>query len=146
LAKLALLGFSVALAVGAGACVADDPSTSSRVFADDVTAMNVVNEVELPTMGDDNIDPQVVVVTGLDYPGRISLQTHIDLKNADTLLLDPSARALCAQVDSLPDTDVCSLLCDPNAFAARVFGGSTGCTTQTCELPNGGTADVDVCN
>ena len=64
MAKLALLGFSVALAIGAGACVADDPSTSARVFSDDVTAMNVVNEIEIPTAGDDNIDPKVVVVTG----------------------------------------------------------------------------------
>ncbi len=146
MAKLALLGFSVAIAIGAGACVADDPSTSSRGFRDDITSMNVVNEVEIPTVGDDNIDPRVVVVTGIDYPGRVSLQPNIDLRNADTLTLDPNARALCAVVEQLPNTNVCSFLCDPDAFTARVFGGSTGCTTQTCQLPDGGSANVDVCN
>jgi hypothetical protein len=146
LAKLASLGFTVALLIGAGACVADDPSTSARVFADDVTAMNVVNEIEIPTAGDDNIDPQVVVVTGLDYPGRVPLQPNIDLRNADTLTLDPNARNLCALVEGLPNSDVCSSLCDPDGFAARVFGGSTGCTTQSCQLPGGGIATVDVCN
>ena len=146
MAKLALLGFSVALAIGAGACVADDPSTSARVFSDDVTAMNVVNEIEIPTAGDDNIDPRVVVVTGLDYPGHTPLQPNIDLRNADTLTLDPNARSLCSLVEGLPNSDVCSSLCDPDAFTARVFGGSTGCTTQTCQLPNGGHANVDVCN
>jgi hypothetical protein len=146
LAKLALLGFSVALAIGAGACVADDPSTSAKVFSDDITATNIVNELELPTMGDDNIDPQVVVVTGLDWPGHTPLQPNIDMTNVDILELDPNARSLCAVVSSLPNTDVCSSLCDPNEFTARVFGGSTGCTTQTCELPGGATATVDVCN
>lgn len=146
MAKLASLGVTVALLIGAGACVAEDPSTSAKVFSNDVTAMNVVNEVEIPTAGDDNIDPQVVVVTGLDYPGRVPLQPNIDLKNADTLTLDPNARNLCAQVQGLPNSDVCSSLCDPDAFAARVFGGSTGCTTQTCELPDGAVATVDVCN
>jgi len=146
LAKLALLGFSVALAIGAGACVADDPTTSPRTFSDDVTAMNVADTILLPTKGDDNIDPKVVVVTGLDYPGHTPLQPNIDLTNVETLTLDPNARNICAQVRGLPDSDVCSSLCDPNAFAARVFGGSTGCATQTCELPDGTRADVDVCN
>lgn len=146
MAKLALLGFSVALALGAGACVADDPSTSARVFTDDNTGMDTVREVELPTSGNDNIDPRIVVVTGIDYPGRAPLQPNIDIRNGETLTLDPNARVLCAQVETLPTSDVCSSLCDPDAFTARVFGGSTGCTTQTCRLPNGGTADVDVCN
>jgi hypothetical protein len=146
LAKLALLGFSVALAIGAGACVTDDPSTTGRVLTDDVTAMNVVNEVEIPTAGDDNIDPRIVVVTGLDYPGRAPLQPNIDMRNADTLTLDPDARALCAQVETLPASNVCASLCDPDAFVARVFGGGTGCTTQTCNLPDGSTATVDACN
>lgn len=145
MAKLALLGVSMALAIGAGACVTDD-GTSARVFSDDITATNVVNEVEIPTEGDPNIDPKVVVVTGLDYPGRVPLQPNIDMRNAETLELDPNARLLCAEINSLPATDVCSSLCDPDAFAARVFGGSTGCTTQTCELPGGSTATVDVCN
>ncbi|MGE0404353.1 MAG: hypothetical protein AB7T06_47025, partial [Kofleriaceae bacterium] len=59
---------------------------------------------------------------------------------------DPNARSLCAHDNGLPASDVCSSLCDPDAFAARVFGGSTGCTTQTCELPDGTNATVDVCN
>lgn len=146
MAKLALLGFSVVLAVGAGACVADDPSSSARVFSDDVTSMNVVNEVEIPTVGETNIDPVIVMITGLDYPGHTPLQPNIDMKNADTLTLDPNAKAVCAQVQQLPNSDVCSSLCDPDAFAARVFGGSTGCTTQSCQLPDGTQATVDVCN
>ncbi|MFN0248108.1 MAG: hypothetical protein ACKV2T_14555 [Kofleriaceae bacterium] len=105
-----------------------------------------MNEVELPTLGEDNIDPRLVVVTGLDYPGRTPLQPNIDIRNADTLELDPTARALCAQIDTLPGSDVCSSLCEPDAFLARVFGGSTGCTTQTCVLPNGSTAVVEACN
>ncbi len=140
-----LVGFAVALAMGAGACVTDDSSTSERVFADDVTGMEGVKEIGLPEMGDDNIDPRVVVVTGLDYPGHTPLQPNIDLRNADTLTLDPNARNICAQVNSLPTSDVCSSLCDPDAFVARVFGGSTGCTTQTCELPDGTNATVDAC-
>lgn len=145
MAKLAILGVSVALALGA--CVADDSTTSPRVLSDDITAMNVVNEIEIPTTTPDNIDPQVVVITGLDYPGHTPLQPNIDMRNADTLTLDPNARAICAQVQSLPDTDVCSSLCDPDAFVARVFdSGSTGCTTQSCNLPDGTRAEVDVCN
>jgi hypothetical protein len=138
--------FSAVLAIGAGACVADDPSTSARVLGDEVTAMNVVNEILIPTVGEDNIDPRVVVIAGLDYPGRAPLQPNIDLKNVDSLTLDPNVQAVCAQVNSLPTSDVCSSLCDPDAFAARVLGGGNGCTSQTCELPDGTRADVDVCN
>jgi hypothetical protein len=145
LAKLAILGVSVALTLGA--CVADDPSTSPKLLTDDITSMNVVNEIEIPTMTPDNVDPHVVVITGLDYPGHTPLQPNIDLRNADTLTLDPNAKTVCAQVQGLPTSDVCSSLCDPDAFVARVFdSGSTGCTTQTCQLPDGTRADVDVCN
>ena len=133
--------------MGAGACVADDP-TSARVTTDGVIGpMNVIDELEIPGAAPENIDPRVVVVTGIDWPGRASTQPNIDVRNAEELSLDPDARMMCALVDQLPSSDVCSSLCDPDAFIARVLtGGDNGCTTQSCALPGGTTVNVDVCN
>jgi hypothetical protein len=142
LAKLALL----ALVLGVGACVADDPD-SKRTLDTELGEINVVDEVETPGWGDDTVNPAIVIITGLEIPGRTPTTPNLDITNVDTRELDPQARRLCALAEGLPDSDVCSLLCEPGGFAARVFdNGSTGnCTEQRCNLPGGVSVQVDVC-
>lgn len=141
--KLAL----VALLVGAGACVADDP-TSARVDPGrDVTPLNVADEVELPTMGPDNIDFAIVTITGVEEPGRVPTQPNIDLTNVDIADLTPEAQRFCALADELPGSDVCSSLCDSYGFTARLFENGTpgGCQQVPCQLPGGVIVNTEVC-
>lgn len=141
MSKLALIALLL------GACVAEDSSTTSaRTFGDEITATNVVDEIEIPTWGDDNVDVDLVLVTGLEIPGRVPSTDHIDLTNVDLLDLDPTTREICALADSLPSTDVCSFLCQPSGFAARLLGSGTGdCTEQRCDLPGGVSVQTQVC-
>lgn len=144
--KLAL--FALLVGVGVGGCVAEDPSTSTRVDPSaDVTALNVADEAELPTIGADHIDFAVVTITGVLEPGRIPTQPNIDITNVDIADLTPEAQRFCALADGLPNIDVCSALCDPAGFAARLFDNGTpgGCQQVQCQLPGDVIVNTDVC-
>ena len=139
MAKLALIALML------GACVAEDPSTAAKVITDEVTPTNVVDEVEIPTWGDDNVDRDLVIITGVRIPGHVPTTDHIDLSNIATA--DPSelSRTVCALADQLPGTNVCSYLCQ-EGFAARVLGsGTSNCTEHQCNLPGGVSVTADVC-
>lgn len=141
--KLAYL--ALALALGTGACVAEDP-TSGRV-GDEVTDFSVAGEVEIPK--DEGVTPDfaVVTITGIEIPGRTPTTEHIDITNVDTATLDPETRELCAQADQLPGSDVCSQICNPVGFAAKLFdqGAAGGCSQHTCAMPGDVTISLDVC-
>lgn len=71
---------------------------------------------------------------------------HVDLQSLElTADADPD---LCGLAEALPGENVCSLLCDPDAFAARLVddGMQDGrCYNFRCELPGGTVATVGVC-
>jgi hypothetical protein len=139
LTKLALIALVL------GACVADDPTNVARVLNDDVTPRNVVDQVEILRWGDDNVDLELVEVTGLEVPGGTG-QDHIDMANVGIAELNPIGRAVCALAETLPGSDVCSVLCDAQGFAARAMGDiGSDCTEHRCELPGGVSVLANVC-
>ncbi len=140
--KLGIL--ALALALGTGACVADDPTTSDRVEGQ-VTDFNVADEVEIPKDPGQTPDFAIVVITGMEIPGRTPTTEHIDITNVDTATLRPEVRELCEQADTLPGSDVCSTIC--SGVSAKLFdqGATGGCTQHTCVMPNGTTVNLDAC-
>lgn len=141
--KLAYL--ALALGLVSGACVAEDPTTD-RVD-NQVTDFAVADEAEIPK--DEGVTPDfaVVTITGIEIPGRTPTTEHIDITNVDTATLDPETRELCAQADSLPDSDVCSLICNPVGISAKLFdqGSTGGCSQHTCAMPGDVTISFDIC-
>ena len=141
--KLAFI--ALVLGLGTGACVADDPTSAGRVEGD-VTNVGIATEVEIQAATGTNGDFQIVVVTGVEIPGRTPTGETFDLTNALTADASPAVRELCAQADELPGSDVCSQICQPG-FAAKLFdqGAPGGCTKKTCGLPSGTTVNLDAC-
>lgn len=141
--KLAYL--ALALGLGTGACVADDPTTD-RV-GNQVTDFTVADVAELPQ--DEGVTPDfaVVTITGIEIPGRIPTTEAIDITSVDTAWADPQTREICAQADQLPDSDVCSLLCQPTGISAKLFdqGATGGCSQHTCAMPGDVTISFDIC-
>lgn len=139
--------FALVLGLGTGACVADEPSTSGRLFEAEVTDFSVANEAEIPTDQGETPDFAVVTITGVEIPGRTPTTEAIDITNQFQAEIDPQTREICAQADSLPSTDVCSLLCNPTGISAKLFDqGSAGdCQSRTCSLPGDITVSFDVC-
>ena len=139
----------VAALLVSGACVANEPDSTARVETTAaVGPLNVIDQVELPSMTPNNVDFAVVTITGVEIPGRVPTQPHIDITNVDTADMDPELRRLCAIAATLPTTDVCSALCDPQAFAARMLGDSGeggSCQNTRCTLPGDIGGDADVC-
>ncbi len=75
--------------------------------------------------------------------------TH-DVAAADsaTLIEQDTTGTLCALASDLPSTDVCSLVCDPDGFKARLLDdGMTGgnCYQFRCNLSPEVTVTVGVC-
>jgi len=141
--KLAFI--ALVLGLGTGACVAEDPTTSVRA-EEEVTNVGIATEVEIPTDEGTNGDFQIVVVTGVEIPGRTPTGETFDLTNALTADASPAVRELCAQADELPTSDVCSQICQPG-FAAKLFDQGTpgDCTSTKCGLPGGTTVSLDAC-
>jgi hypothetical protein len=139
--KLAYL--ALALGLVSGACVAED-SAAGRTD-NQVTDFNVADEAEIPK--DEGVTPDfaIVVLTGIEIPGRVPMTEHIDITNVDTATLRPEVRDVCAQADSLPSSDVCSTIC--TGFSAKLFdqGAPGGCTQHTCVMPGGTTVNLDAC-
>ncbi|MDX2091290.1 MAG: hypothetical protein SFX73_25755 [Kofleriaceae bacterium] len=131
MAKLAMIS-----ALLLGACVATDTTEDvAKVTDDAVTPINVVDEVELPTATPDYGDFGTVVITGVQIPGRESTAVHIDLGTALEIQAFPYEMEFCAIADTLDSSDVCSSLCDPDGFSARVNPtGGAGCSQQSCQL------------
>jgi len=136
--------FALVLGLGTGACVADDPTTA-RV-GDEATDFGVANEVEIPKDEGINGNLDLVILTGVEIPGRTPTSEHIDFSNVTVLDPDPTVRELCQLADQLPGTDVCSQICT-SGFAAKVFdqGSPGGCSQHTCSLPGDITVSFDVC-
>lgn len=71
----------------------------------------------------------------------------------DSVEIDPDAtdageRDVCALATELAGDNVCSLICDPDQFAARLLDGGTPggrCYQWRCELAYGVTVNVGVC-
>ncbi len=141
--KLAFI--ALVLGLGTGACVADDPASTGRVEGD-VTNVGVATEVEIPTDEGTNGDFEIVVVTGVEIPGRTPTGETFDLTNALTADATPTVREICAQADQLPGSDVCSQICQPG-FAAKLLDQGTpgGCTQRSCDLPGDITVNLDAC-
>lgn len=139
--KLAYL--ALALGLVSGACVADD-TTSGRVD-NQVTDFAVADEVEIPKDEGATPDFAIVVITGMEIPGKTPTTEHIDITNVDTATLRPEVRDLCVQADGLPSSDVCSTIC--TGFSAKLFdqGDAGGCSQHTCVMPNGTTVNLDAC-
>jgi len=137
--------FALVLGLGTGACVADDPTTTGRL-GDEATDFAVANQVEIPKDEGVNGDFQLVVLTGIEIPGRAPTTDHIDITNVTTAEIDPQVRELCLQADQLPSSDVCSQICS-SGFTAKVFdqGAPGGCKTQRCGLPGDITVNLDIC-
>lgn len=143
--KLALV---TALLLGTGACVADEAGTASRVDPDrEVAPFNVADQVELPQITPDNIDFAIVTITGVEIPGMVPTQPNIDIDNVAIAEVDPQLRVICAAAESLPADNVCSSLCDPSAFTARLYDGGSpgGCQQTECQLSDGSLVQVDAC-
>ncbi len=142
--KLAYL--ALALGLGTGACVADDPTSSGRVEGQ-VVDFDVANEVEMPRDEGQTPDFAVITITGMEIPGRGPMTEHIDITSVDTATLNPETRELCAQADQLPGTDVCSLICNPVGIAAKLFdqGAAGGCSQHTCAMPGDVSIHFDIC-
>lgn len=144
--KLALF----ALVIGATACVAgaDEDSTSRLQDTDSLhTDFGVINEVEQPTIGDDHINTDVVIVTGVHIPGAADERDHINLSAVDTITMNPRATQLCALAGNLPINDVCSSICAPDG-AAKLWeanGGNNDCSSRVCNMGGGVTATIRVC-
>jgi hypothetical protein len=128
-----------------GACVAQPDSETSARIEDNVTPINVVDEVEMPTPTPDYVDFGTVIITGVQIPGRESTATHIDVRTALEVDAWPYDIEFCAVQEGLDSADICSSLCDPDGFIARVHdqGGKNpgGCQNHTCTT---GTTIVDV--
>lgn len=139
--KLAIL--ALALGLGTGACVTDDPTTSDRVEGQ-VTDFTVADEVEIPKDPGQTPDFAVITITGIEIPGRAPTTEHIDITNVDTATLRPEVREVCAQADSLPGSDVCSTICSGSAKLLDQ-GAPGGCAQHTCVMPNGTTVNLDAC-
>ncbi|MBA3452552.1 MAG: hypothetical protein H0T42_05575 [Deltaproteobacteria bacterium] len=137
--------FAVVLGLGTGACVADEP-TSGRVGGQ-VTDFTVADEAEIPK--DEGVVPDfaVVTITGMEIPGRTPTTESIDITSVDTAWADPQIREICAQADQLPDSDVCSLICQPTGIAAKLYdqGAVGGCSQHTCAMPGDVTVSFDIC-
>lgn len=147
MAKLAMIS-----ALLLGACVATDTEDVAEDVArvtNEVTPINVVDEVELPTETPAFGDFGTVVITGIEIPGRESTAVHIDLSTALEIDAFPHDIEFCAIADTLDGSDICSSLCDVEGFVARVnsTGGAnpSGCNQQSCLL--GDTLiNLDVCS
>ena len=139
--KLAFI--ALVLGLGTGACVADDP-TSGRV-GDEVSDVGVATEAEIPADQGTN-DFQIVVVTGVEIPGRTPSHETFDLTNPLSADASATVKEICTQADELPGSDVCSQICQPG-FAAKLFDQGTAgdCTQTRCGLPNGTTVSLDAC-
>lgn len=138
--------FALVLGFGTGACVAEDPTTSDRLGSE-VTDFTVANEAEIPTDQGETGDFAVVTITGVEIPGRTPTTETFDFTNQLEAEIAPQTRELCAQADQLPDSDVCSLICNPTGISAKLFDqGATGdCKSQQCALPGDITVSFDVC-
>lgn len=127
-------------------CVAEEPtsSTSAHIEGGEVGATGA--EVELPSAGPDHVNPDLVVITGLEIPGQQPTQVHIDVSNVDVADASLQVRDLCAAAAELPQSNVCSSLCTGSGAAARLIGDTTpSCDTTRCELADGVVVNVDVC-
>jgi hypothetical protein len=61
---------------------------------------------------------------------------------------EDAERDVCELAAELATDDVCSLLCEPDEFAARLIDGGTpsgACYQWRCELAHGVTVNVGVC-
>jgi len=108
--------------------------------------MDVANELEIPKDEGATPDFAIVVITGIEIPGRAPMTDHIDITNVTTAEINPQVRELCLQADQLPSSDVCSQICS-SGFTAKVFdqGAPGGCKTQRCGLPGDITVNLDIC-
>lgn len=132
-----------------GACVAADTDDVAKVGSDNVAPINVIDEVEIPTATPDHVDYGSVIITGVEIPGRQSTKTHLDWQTV--LEVDPYGWSMefCAASDSLPASDVCSAICDPDSFIARVNDTNQQnpetCTQHSCQLGDK-IVNIEVCS
>lgn len=144
MAKLAILS-----ALLLSACVTTDTTENTAKVTNDVTPINVVDEVEIPQATPDFVDYGTVTITGIQIPGRESTATHFDLQTVLEVDAFPFDIEFCAVAETLDSSDVCSSLCDVQGFIARVNDdgneGQGGCTQQSCKV--GDTiVNLDVCS
>ncbi len=132
-----------------GACVAADTDDVAKVGSDNVAPINVIDEVEIPTATPDHVDYGSVIITGVEIPGRQSTKTHLDWQTV--LEVDPYGWSMefCAASDSLPASDVCSAICDPDSFIARANDTNQQnpetCTQHSCQLGDK-IVNIEVCS
>jgi len=167
--KLAVLALVLA------GCVAEDATTSTSSQIEGGAVGSTGAEVEFPSVGPDHVNPDLVVITGLEIPGRQPTQVHIDVSNGDVADAEPQVRELgaaaaappqphvcpalvpatgarlqvrgrCAAAAELPQTNVGASLCTGSGAAARLIGDtSPTCNTTRCELAGGVVVTVDAC-
>jgi len=138
--KLAVLALVLA------GCVAEDATTSTSSQIEGGAVGSTGAEVEFPSVGPDHVNPDLVVITGLEIPGRQPTQVHIDVSNVDVADARLQVRELCAAAAELPQTNVCSSLCTGSGAAARLIGDtSPTCNTTRCELAGGVVVTRDAC-